>query len=66
MYINEEFENSPLFYYSIGLALVISTIYGVIALFTGAGEKGVFILTISAIFYVAFYYRLFAKDNHTH
>ncbi len=66
MYLNEELENSPLLYYSVGIALVLSTIYGIIALFTGSGEKGVFILTISALFYVAIYYRLFSRDNHTH
>lgn len=63
MYINEELENSPLFYYSVGLAAVISTIYGVISLFTGDGAQGVFVLTISALFYVAIYFRLFARES---
>lgn len=65
MYISEELENSPVLYYSVALVLVICTIYGMVALFTGEGEKGVFILTIAVPFYVAFYYRLFYDDNHT-
>ncbi len=65
MHLNNELENAPLLYYSVGIALVISTIYGVIALVTGAGEKGVFILTVSAIFYIAMYYRLFTRDDYS-
>jgi len=64
MYINEELENSPLLYYLVGVAVVIGTVYGVIALLTGDGEKGVFTLTISVLFYVAMYHRLFKRDSH--
>lgn len=64
MYINEELENSPLFYYSVGLTLIIATIYGLVALFTGAFEKGAFVLTISALFYAAIYYSLFTEDSY--
>ncbi len=64
MDLNDEIENAPLFYYSVVIALIISTIYGVIALFTGALEEGTFILTISALFYVAIYYRLFSSDSY--
>jgi hypothetical protein len=64
MYINKELENSPLFYYFVGMAVVMGTIYGVITLFIGNGEQGVFILTISVLFYVAIYHRLFKEDSH--
>ncbi len=63
MYRDEDPDDAPVFYIAVILALVASTIYGVVTLFTGEAEKGIFILTISAFFYVALYFRFFPPDN---
>ncbi len=63
MYRDEDPDDAPVFYIFVILAVLISTIYGLISLFTGATEEGIFILTVSAIFYVALYFRFFPSEN---
>lgn len=62
---DEDPDDAPVFYISVILALLVSTIYGTIALFTGGAEKGIFILTVSAIFYIALYFRFFPPDKYS-
>ncbi len=65
MYRDDDPDDAPVFYISVILALVVTTIYGIVALFMGEAAKGMFILTVSTMFYVALYLRFFPpRDNY--
>ncbi len=56
-------DDAPVFYVTVIILLVVSTIYGVVVLLSGEGEKSVFTLTIALLFYVALYPRFFPQNR---